>query len=53
VGQPTATDKLVDYVPEAVEKIQGIFSSKAEKKNERKYEGSNGAVYVSDELDGI
>lgn len=50
VGQPTATDKLVDYVPEAVEKIQGIFSSKSEKK---KYEGSNGAVYVSDEIDGI
>jgi len=53
VGQPTATDKLVDYVPEAVEKIQGIFSSKSEKRNERKYEGSNGAVYVSDEIDGI
>ena len=53
VGQPTATDKLVDYVPEAVEKIQGIFSSKGEKRNERKYEGSNGAVYVSDEIDGI
>ena len=24
-----------------------------EKRNERKYEGSNGAVYVSDEIDGI
>ena len=49
VGQPTATDKLVDYVPEAIDKIQGLFS-KTEKK-EKKYEGTNGAVYVSEDLE--
>lgn len=49
VGQPTATDKLVDYVPEAIDKIQGMFG-KSEKK-EKKYEGANGAVYVSEDLE--
>ena len=49
VGQPTATDKLVDYVPEAIDKIQGLFG-KSEKK-EKKYEGVNGAVYVSEDLE--
>jgi len=49
VGQPTATDKLVDYMPEAIDKIQGIFG-KSEKK-EKKYEGVNGAVYVSEDLE--
>lgn len=49
VGQPTATDKLVDYMPEAIDKIQSIFG-KNEKK-EKKYEGKNGAVYVSEDLE--
>lgn len=49
VGQPTATDKLVDYVPEAIDKLQGLFG-KSEKK-EKKYEGVNGAVYVSEDLE--
>lgn len=49
VGQPTATDKLVDYVPEAIDKIQSLFD-KGEKK-EKKYEGKNGAVYVSEDLE--
>ena len=49
VGQPTATDKLVDYVPEAIDKIQSFFD-KGEK-NEKKYEGKNGAVYVSEDLE--
>ena len=49
VGQPTATDKLVDYVPEAIDKLQGLFG-KTEKK-EKKYEGVNGAVYVSEDLE--
>ena len=45
VGQPSATDKLVDYMPEAIEKIFGKKESK-----EKKYEGENGAVYVSEDL---
>ncbi len=49
VGQPTATDKLVDYMPEAIDKLQGIFG-KNEKK-EKKYSGENGAVYVSEDLE--
>ena len=49
VGQPTATDKLVDYMPEAIDKIQGMFG-KTEKK-EKKYKGANGAVYVSEDLE--
>lgn len=49
VGQPTATDKLVDYVPEAIDKIQSFFD-KGEK-SEKKYEGKNGAVYVSEDLE--
>lgn len=49
VGQPTATDKLVDYMPEAIEKIQGFFN-KDNKKAEKKYEGQNGAVYVSEDI---
>lgn len=49
VGQPTATDKLVDYVPEAFEKIEGLFN-KGEKK-EKKYDGSNGAVFVSEDIE--
>ncbi len=49
VGQPTATDKLVDYMPEAIDKLQGIFG-KSEKK-EKKYSGENGAVYVSEDLE--
>ena len=49
ISAPMAGDKLVDYMPEAIDKIQGIFS-KAEKK-EKKYEGANGAVYVSEDLE--
>lgn len=49
VGQPTATDKLVDYMPEAIDKLQGMFG-KSEKK-EKKYDGPNGAVYVSEDLE--
>jgi hypothetical protein len=49
VGQPTDTDKLVDYMPEAIDKLQGMFG-KSEKK-EKKYECANDAVYVSEDLD--
>jgi sporulation protein YtfJ len=49
VGQPTATDKLIDYVPEAIEKIQDLFSKKDGK--EKKYEGHHGAVYVSEDIE--
>ena len=49
VGQPTATDKLVDYMPEAIDKLQS-FLGKSEKK-EKKYEGKNGSVYVSEDLE--
>jgi len=48
VDQQSATDKLVDYVPEALDKIQGMINNK--KPKEKKYEGENGAVYVSEDL---
>jgi len=51
VGQPTAKDKLVDYMPEAIEKIQGFFNKEGKKKEEKKYENKNGAVYVSEEIE--
>lgn len=51
VGQPTATDKLVDYMPEAIEKIQGFFSKDSKKKEEKRYETPNGAVYVAEEIE--
>ena len=51
VGQPTATDKLVDYMPEAIEKIQGFFHKDCKKKEEKKYETPNGAVYVAEEIE--
>ena len=35
VGQPTATDKLVDYVPDAIDKIQDMFGKSGKK--EKKY----------------
>ena len=39
VDQQSATDKLVDYVPEALDKIQGMINNK--KPKEKKYEGEN------------
>ena len=48
VDQQSATDKLVDYVPEALDKIQGMINNK--KPKEKKYENENGAVYVSEDL---
>ena len=42
VGQPTAADKLVDYMPEAIEKIQGFFNKDGKKKEEKKYENKKG-----------
>ena len=48
VDQQSATDKLVDYVPEALDKIQGMINNK--KPKEKKYEGENGAVYVSEDM---
>ena len=50
VGQPSVTDKLVDYVPELVNKIQELIS-KGEEKKEKKFEGKNGAVYVSEDIE--
>lgn len=50
VGQPSVTDKLVDYVPELLDKIQELIS-KDEDKKEKKFEGKNGAVYVSEDID--
>ena len=47
VGQQSATEKLVDYMPEAIEKIQGIFKKDSK---EKKYENENGTVYVPDDL---
>jgi len=47
VGQPTAVDKMVDYIPDAMDKVKDIF-----KKNVTKYEGKNGNVYVSDDIEG-
>ena len=50
--QPSVTDKLVDYIPELLTKIQELISKDDEKsKNEKKYEGKNGAVYVSEDLE--
>ncbi|MBE5813340.1 MAG: sporulation protein YtfJ [Clostridiales bacterium] len=51
VGQPTAADKLVDYMPEAIEKIQGFFNKDSKKKEQKKYETPNGAVYVAEEIE--
>jgi sporulation protein YtfJ len=51
VGQPTATDKLVEYMPEAIEKIQGFFNKDAKKKEQKKYENPNGAVYVAEDVE--
>ena len=51
VGQPTAADKLVDYMPEAIEKIQGFFNKDGKKKEEKKYENKNGAVYVAEDIE--
>ena len=51
VGQPTAADKLVDYMPEAIEKIQGFFNKDIKKKEEKKYENKNGAVYVAEDIE--
>lgn len=48
VDQQSATDKLVDYVPEALDKIQGMINNK--KPKEKKYENENGSVYVSEDL---
>ena len=46
VGQPTAVDKMVDYIPDAMDKVKDMF-----KKNVTKYEGKNGNVYVSDDIE--
>ena len=51
VGQPTATDKLVDYMPEALDKIQGFFNKTGKKAEQKKYETPNGAVYVAEEIE--
>ena len=50
--QPSVTDKLVDYIPELLNKLQELISKDDEKnKNEKKYEGKNGAVYVSEDIE--
>ena len=51
VGQPTAADKLVDYMPEAIEKIQGFFNRDGKKAETKKYENKNGAVYVAEDVE--
>lgn len=51
VGQPTAADKLVDYMPEAIEKIQGFFNKDSKKAEKKKYETPNGAVYVAEDVE--
>ena len=51
VGQPTATDKLVDYMPEALDKIQGFFNKTGKKAEQKKYETPNGAVYVAEDVE--
>ena len=38
---------MVDYIPDAMDKVKDIF-----KKNVTKYEGKNGNVYVSDDIEG-
>jgi uncharacterized spore protein YtfJ len=52
VGQPSVTDKLVDYMPELFDKIQEFISKGEDKsKKEKKFEGKNGAVYVSEDIE--
>ena len=47
VNQQSATEKLVDYMPEAIDKIQGIFKKDSK---EKRYETENGTVYVPEDL---
>ena len=52
VGQPSVTDKLVDYMPELFDKIQEFISKGDDKEQkEKKFEGKNGAVYVSKDIE--
>ena len=51
VEQSSATDKLVEYMPEAIEKIQGFFTKNNKKTEHKKYENQNGAVFVSEDLE--
>ena len=52
VGQPSVTDKSVDYMPELFDKIQELISKSEDKeKKEKKFEGKNGAVYVSEDIE--
>ena len=50
-GQGSVADKLVEYIPEAIEKLQDMVDKDGKK--ERKYEGENGAVYVSEDIEGL